>query len=122
MADAVLFHITTREAWEAAVLSREYRPASLETDGFVHCSTASQVCDVARRYYPDTPDLVLLCLATDLLTAPVAYEESEPGQWCPHVYGPIRSAAVLAAVELPLGSDGEYSLPDEAARLAGVNG
>lgn len=122
MADAVLFHITTREAWEAAVLAREYKPPSLETDGFVHCSTAAQVCDVARRYYPDTPDLVLLCLATDLLTAPVAYEESEPGQWYPHVYGPIRSAAVLAAVDLPLGSDGEYSLPEEATRLAGVNG
>ncbi len=44
----MILHITTRTAWQEALPCGEYRTPSLETEGFIHCSTPDY-CLRARR-------------------------------------------------------------------------
>ena len=54
----MLCHICTASEWEAAQASGIYRAASLETEGFIHCSTLAQVLPVANSFYKDQDGLV----------------------------------------------------------------
>ncbi len=90
-----IFHITTPEAWEGQKASGSYRHASLETEGFIHCSDENQVEPTWRRIFAAAPGLVVLEIDVERLTSELRYEEGEPGELFPHVYGPINVAAVV---------------------------
>ena len=109
-----IFHITTHQAWQQAALSEGgYRADSLETEGFIHCSTIDQVIQTANRFYAGQPDLVLLLIDTSKLDAELIYEESEPGQQFPHLYGPLNLDAVTQALPFQPDPGGFFSLPDD---------
>jgi len=44
----VIFHIATRDAWDEAARAGVYRADTLATEGFIHCSEANQVAEVAN--------------------------------------------------------------------------
>ena len=50
----MIFHITPRTAWDEAQQRGNYRAESLATEGFIHCSTISQVLPVAENFYTTT--------------------------------------------------------------------
>ena len=58
----LILHITTAPEWAAAQAAGEYRAPSLDTEGFIHCSTPAQVVHVGDWFYREVPDLVLLCI------------------------------------------------------------
>ena len=58
----LIFHITTASEWQAARREGAYLAASLDSEGFIHCSLPTQVNHVADWFYRDIPDLVLLCI------------------------------------------------------------
>ena len=58
----MIFHITSRADWETAQQRGEYRAPSLDTEGFIHCSTSSQVLPVAENFYKGQRDLLLLAI------------------------------------------------------------
>jgi uncharacterized protein (DUF952 family) len=102
-----IWHITTLPEWERALEVREIAPASLETDGFVHCSTAAQLDGVIARFYRDVPDLVVLEVDPARLTAELRWEApahpdgapntgGEETLLFPHVYGAIPTDAVFS--------------------------
>jgi len=116
----MIYHITSRSAWSAARQSGEYRAASLETEGFIHCSTGSQVLPVVEKFYMGQRGLLLLTidparLSSDLKWEPPAGGTPPPGvpkgEPFPHVYGPINLEAVVKAVDLESNPDGHYDLP-----------
>ena len=108
----MILHITTQAAWETAVASGEYRDASLETEGFIHCSTAAQVLGPANEFYRGQAGLVLLGIDPALLDAPLVYEDCyETGQAFPHIYGPLPVTAVTQVFPFPPNPDGSFSLP-----------
>ena len=114
----LILHITTTREWAASQAAGEYRAPSLETEGFVHCSTPAQVVHVGDWFYRDVADLVLLCVDPARLTSEVMWEASADafaGEF-PHVYGPIPLDAVLAAVPWSRGDDG-FEIPDEIYAL-----
>jgi uncharacterized protein (DUF952 family) len=88
-----LFHITTKKAWESAV--GEYRPASLETEGFIHLSTEPQWPRTLERFFKGQSGLVLLELEVSKLRAPLKHEPAD-GDVFPHLYGPLNLDAVVA--------------------------
>lgn len=89
-----LFHLAEPRAWAAAI--DEYAPASLETEGFIHCSTGEQLARTAREIYADRNDLVLLKIDPDLISSDVMYEDLyASGEEFPHVYEPLPTRAVL---------------------------
>lgn len=122
-----IYHITTRDALvpeRGALESRkigEYRPQSLETDGFIHFSQRHQVLDVANTFYRGQANLVILVVEPSRLKAELRYEapahpsvsSSVPGpeNQFPHLYGPLNMDAVLEVVDFPPGADGLFSLP-----------
>ena len=113
---AVILHITQRSDWLRAVGEGSYRCASLDAEGFVHCSTPEQVLLPANERFRGQQDLVLLCIEEQRLDRELRYEDCyDSGMAFPHVYGPIRLDAVVAVVDFPPGDDGRFELPSGLA-------
>jgi len=116
-----IYHITSREAWIDATRRGIYAAPSLETEGFIHCSTAAQVLPVARSYFAGQTGLVLLVIDTEHLDSELKWEISAPPSGIaddatfPHVYGPISLESVLRTVELETNKNGEFIMPKLAA-------
>lgn len=109
---AIIFHIARRDAWASGAAAGSYRPEMFPIDGFVHCSTRDQVIKVADARFRSQTDLVLLCIDTDKVTAPIRYENLEGGQdLFPHIYGEINTAAVVQVFEFEPGADGCFRFP-----------
>jgi uncharacterized protein (DUF952 family) len=126
--DAEVYHIASREAWQTALTTGEYRPPSVEAQGFVHCSTRAQVVATANRYFASEDGLVLLCIETSRLKAPLRYEppdmpghEGRDGDLFPHLYGPLNIDAVSRVLAFPANADGTFTLPPELSGAGRAN-
>jgi uncharacterized protein (DUF952 family) len=110
-----MFHIVERGTWALAESAGEYRPESLQSEGFVHFSFADQVNDTAQRHYADAVNLCVVEIDPDRLGLPVVVEDSyEVGASFPHVYGPIPTTAAIAIRDLPRGPDGIFAFNPDA--------
>lgn len=105
-----LFHITTRQAWQAAQRDGVYRASSLDSEGFIHLSTERQWPGTANRFFRGQPGLVLLELDAERLSSPVRFEAAD-GDSFPHLYGELPVAVVTAVHELVPGADGTFAAP-----------
>jgi uncharacterized protein (DUF952 family) len=107
----MIFHITTRDAWSEAERSSQYRADTLATEGFIHCSNADQVAEVANIRFRGREDLVLLWIEPSLVRAEIRYEKALDGSGeFPHIYGPLNVDAV-ARVEAYVERDGSFLAP-----------
>jgi len=112
----ILYHIASQADWARARAEGEYSADSLETQGFIHCSTRAQVLDVANALFRGRSDLVLLLIDERRLRAPVRYENLEGGaRLFPHLYGPLNLDAVVRALPFQPDSEGGFRLPEEAS-------
>ena len=108
-----LFHITSAEEARHALQAGIYAPRAFDDEGFIHCSYAHQVCDVANRVFSGRSDLVLLEIDRTKLTCEVIDENLEGGaRLFPHIYGRLPVAAVVKAHRFPCGADGRFELPE----------
>ena len=120
-----ILHITTRRDWEEAQTTGRYAPSSLETEGFIHCSTAPQTVATANSYYRGTSGLVLLCIDEDKTTATVKYEgpaaaqDERASELFPHLYGPLNLNAVTQVIDFPAKPDGSIDAPQALMDLLG---
>ncbi|MEP6600057.1 MAG: DUF952 domain-containing protein [Actinomycetota bacterium] len=104
---AAIFHIVDRDVWRAAVVAGEYRPASLESEGFVHCSFAEQVPGTLARYYSGIANLLVVELDGARLTDVLRVEDTTGrGEAFPHVYAPIPIDAAIAEHDCPASAPG----------------
>lgn len=105
-----IFHIAVAAEWVAATSA--YRPDRFDEDGFIHCSTASQVMQVARTRFRGRRDIVLLRIDPDEVEREVRLENLEDGhELFPHIYGELDLSAVTGIEPLVLGPDGEFVTP-----------
>ena len=105
-----IFHIAVAAEWVAATSA--YRPDRFDEDGFIHCSTASQVMQVARTRFRGRRDVVLLRIDPDEVEREVRLENLEDGhELFPHIYGELDLSAVTGIEPLVLGPDGEFVTP-----------
>lgn len=96
-----IYHVTTRQEWEAARAEGSYAAASLAEEGFIHCSIESQVEGVLRRYFSGRANLVKLVIDPEKLTAPMRFELAPSvNQEFPHIYGRLNLDAVMEAMPL----------------------
>jgi uncharacterized protein (DUF952 family) len=105
----MIYHITSRKAWEEAQAKGEYRTESLTTEGFIHCSTLEQVLPVADNFYKGQGGLIVLGIEPSLLSSDLKWEPPAGGapppgvpvgDQFPHIYGPINLNAVIKTVDL----------------------
>lgn len=109
---AIIFHITKQDAWTRAKAEGSYRTEMFSIEGFIHCSTADQVIQVANIRFRGQTRLVLLSIDTDRVTAEIIYENLEGGsQLFPHIYGELNVHAVVQVAEFEPGADGHFTLP-----------
>jgi uncharacterized protein (DUF952 family) len=94
----MIYHIALPEAW-AAFTGDLYRSASLDTEGFIHCSFADQLDAVIRRYYAGSSSIVVLEIDPDKLMSRVVNEPSTANEIYPHIYGPINRPAIVTAID-----------------------
>lgn len=118
----MIIHLTTKTDWETAQFLGEYRAASLESQGFIHCSTAEQILGVANSFYQGVPDLILLWLDPARVKADVRWEapihpsaspadatpEENESNLFPHIYGPINLDAVVEITAFHPDQDGVF--------------
>lgn len=93
----MIYHIAAQADWDNAQTAGAYTADSLASQGFIHCSTAAQVPGTAARFFAGRRDLLLLTIDPARLAAELRYEEGEPGQLFPHLYGPLNLDAVTEA-------------------------
>ncbi|HEX2935273.1 MAG TPA: DUF952 domain-containing protein [Bacteroidales bacterium] len=121
----MILHITSARDWDMALSSGKYTAPSLQTEGFIHCSTVKQAVDTANIFFKGQKGLVLLCINEDKLTSECKYEaptgsgkhDPSVGNLFPHVYGPINISAVIKVIDFPVGADGRFNLPAEILEL-----
>ena len=105
-----ILHIATRADWDAAQQSAEYQVGSLDTEGFIHCSTPQQVLGPANAFYHGHHDLVLLVIVPAKRQADLRYEAADHDMF-PHIYGPLNLDAVVDVLPFPPREDGTFTLP-----------
>ena len=121
----MIYHITSRAAWAEAQVRKQYRAPSLDSEGFIHCSTREQVLAVAHEIYRGQSDLRLLCINESRLQAEVRWEapahpkasmaeRSAADSLFPHLYGPLNIDAVVAVYEFSESASG-FALPPQLA-------
>lgn len=117
----MILHIVKRETWEAAQAAGEYR-AQIEQDGYIHCSTETQMPRTANKYYTGQHGLILLVIDPEKLRAPLKFEPS--GNWLlenpgrphseyvgelfPHIYGVINPDAVIRTIPYEPDASGSF--------------
>jgi uncharacterized protein (DUF952 family)/GNAT superfamily N-acetyltransferase len=106
----MVFHIAYRTDWELAQAAQEYRIESLEIEGFIHCSTRDQVIRVANFLFKGKNDLLLLEIDESLVDVPIKYE-GEAEELFPHIYGVLKTNAVVNVVPFPVSENGTFIFP-----------
>lgn len=105
----MIYHIATREDWDAAQEAGEYSADSLKGEGFIHCSTAGQVQATANRFFRWRQDLVLLQIDENEVQTEIKYENLEGGtELFPHIYGTLPIKAAIRLMDLFPDQDGFF--------------
>jgi len=114
----IILHITQKQQWEQASKIGIYRGDTLDTEGFIHCSTPKQVIPVANRFFLHQQGLVILFIDSDSVEAEIRYELAEKQEKFPHIYGALNTSAVLKVVDFPMGENGSFQLSPEIKKYA----
>jgi uncharacterized protein (DUF952 family) len=111
----MILHICPRDAWTAALAEGVYEADTLATQGFIHCSTETQVHMPATALFRGRTDLLLLEIAEDRLPVPLTWEDGDPphpgGEQFPHLYAALPISAVVAVTDYLPNEDGTFSPP-----------
>lgn len=114
MNEIVVTHIVAQDAWEQAQKVGIYEAPSLQTEGFIHCSTLSQVVATASRFYRGIQGLVLLYIDVTKLDSDLIYEQAPHGdEYFPHLFGPLNLDAVFRVEPFVPDATGAFTLPPE---------
>lgn len=115
----IILHIAKHQDWKSDFLSGYYKPASLTSDGFIHCSTITQTAYTANQFFQNQNGLILLCIDTHQIESELEYEspacegDQRIDLLFPHIYGPLNISAVVRIFDFSPDKDGIFKLPDE---------
>jgi uncharacterized protein (DUF952 family) len=111
----MIYHAVPLAEWSASP-EGPYAPASLEEEGFVHCSPdEATTLAVVDAFYREAPrPLLALLIDESRLTSRVVFEAAVPapppgvprGTLFPHVFGPLDRDAVARVLEVRWAPDG----------------
>ena len=91
----------------------------LESNDFIHCSSIEYFWRVAPNFDHESEELVLLLIDTELLDAPVKWEDLDGyGRTYPHIYGLIKAEAIKQVLPYQKRSDGSWIKNDELAHIS----
>ncbi|CAN5774303.1 hypothetical protein BH23CHL5_BH23CHL5_06190 [soil metagenome] len=102
------YHLTTLDEWTYQHRQPMYRAATLDGEGFIHCTDLiDELIAVGNRYYrDDLRTYVALQIDCDRVSAPIVYDD--PTSIFPHVYGPMDIEAVIRVFRVERDSAGTF--------------
>ena len=102
------YHLVAQETWKALAADADYAPASLATEGFVHCTDGVEgLRGSGDRFYRDDPRPFLVAtIDLDRLGDAWRYDDAE--RRFPHIYRAIPQEAVIRIVPAPRADDGTF--------------
>ena len=107
-----IYHIAEKTKWNEALKAGTYVPGAYQQDGFIHCSLEEQVLLVAKRYYQQCNDLVLLKIDSNLILAPLIFENLDgKEELFPHIYGTLPINAVVESLPLERDQHSSFIFP-----------
>jgi len=109
----LIYHITPAHAWRQAVELGQYLADSLQSEGFIHCSTRQQVVKTGNLFFHGQSDLLLLEIDPTVYTGVLRIELAENGDYFPHIYGPIRVETVVRVMLFTPDADGNFKFPEQ---------
>lgn len=95
----MIFHILPKNEYDLALGRGFYYADSLDSEGFIHFSTADQVDRTAKRFYKGVEGLVLIKVDPNLVTSELKYEPAD-GEDFPHLYGKLNTDAIVEVYDL----------------------
>jgi uncharacterized protein (DUF952 family) len=107
------FHLVPAETWAAVQADLDaglpYAAASLGSEGFIHCTDGEAALGVTfDRYYAGDPRAFrALTVDLDALDVPWRYDVADSPY--PHIYGPMRRAAIRAEAHVERAADGRFA-------------
>lgn len=103
------YHLVPEIVWTTSDAAAPYRAASLETEGFIHCTDGqTALIETAERHYRADPR-PFLALTIDLAEAGSRWTIEDAAGIYPHVFGPIDRAAIIVVERLERSPDGAFS-------------
>ena len=83
---SIILHITRSQQWEQAKQVQSYRGDTLDSEGFIHCSTLPQVLKSANKFFVGQTGLLLLSIDSEKVESEIKYELAA-GENYPHITG-----------------------------------
>jgi uncharacterized protein (DUF952 family) len=107
-----IFHFISKSDYTAALKEGVLLLPSLHSQGFIHCSLAEQVVDVANLIAPAMRDMVLLEIEESKVIPTIIYENLEGGEKLfPHIYGALNEDAIVSIHPFLWRTPEGYELP-----------
>ena len=103
------FHLVPAAVWSATDPAAPYEAASLEDEGFIHCTDGvAALGETFDRHYAADPR-PFLALTLDLDTLDVPWRYDVPGSPYPHIYGPIDRSAIVGIRRVDRAADRRFA-------------
>lgn len=112
----IILHITQTSEWEQAKITGIYYNNTLDSEGFIHCSTIEQIEKTANTFFCDRAGLILLCIDSEKVQSEIKYEAVGEEKF-PHIYGMLNIDAVIDTIAFPPDTNGNFKLPPELAKF-----
>jgi len=112
---SLIYKIVPRTLWREAERTGSFAGAAVDlADGYIHFSTAAQLCETAAKHFAGQDDLVLVAVDGAALGEALRWEPSRGGALFPHLYAALAVDAALWVRPLPLAEDGRHRFPELA--------
>lgn len=92
-----IYLLMSETTYQAAMLTGQYAPGSLQSEGFIHASPKDQLSRVANKHYREYPVLYVVTVLESKIASPVKWEPAAGGLY-PHIYGPLNMDAVVDTI------------------------
>ncbi|HRH08946.1 MAG TPA: DUF952 domain-containing protein [Bacteroidia bacterium] len=107
-----IYHIALKKDLLLAFKIGYYQADSLNSEGFLHCSTQEELINTANRIFINKRDLCLLELESAKIEAKTIYENTSGGSILyPHIYGKLNLNAIHQCYRFEPDESGKYNFP-----------
>lgn len=108
----MIYHIATIADWENCKNDDVYIPSRFAVDGFIHCSTETQIDRIANTIFSSYSIVWLLTINDTQEKAFITYENLEGGkERFPHIYRKLPKSSIERVLLLEKEENGNFLLP-----------
>jgi glyoxylase I family protein len=106
-----IYHLISTQDWTTAQTTGSHHAASLDSEGFIHCSTREHVLWAANKHYSGVKGLQLLAIDPQKITATWKFDPVPGIGMFPHIYGELNLDAVVRSASLVADEPGNFIFP-----------